>query len=113
VGMTDSTAGAQEARRVRDASGNAAELHGKDGSDVPTDTARKDVPAGQGLFRRSRDEADIGRASYGSEGWGFESLRARSVLRQTTRPLTSGNAGGGLARSGVGIGVILRHRDVF
>jgi len=29
---------------------------------------------------------------YGTEGWGFESLRARSVLRQTTRPLTSGNA---------------------
>jgi hypothetical protein len=36
--------------------------------------------------------------SYGSEGWGFESLWARSVLRQTTRPLTSGNAGGGLCR---------------
>ena len=45
-------------------------------------------------------------ARYGSEGWGFESLRARSVLRQTTRPLTSGNAGGGLARSRMHIGFI-------
>ena len=45
--------------------------------------------------RSSTDRA----SDYGSEGWGFESLRARSVLRQTTRPLTSGNAGGGLARS--------------
>ncbi len=51
MGMTDSTAGAQEARRVRDASGNAAELHGNDGSDVRTDTERKDVYAGQDLFR--------------------------------------------------------------
>ena len=37
---------------------------------------------------------------YGSEGWGFESLRARSVLRQTTRPLTSGNAAGALLTIG-------------
>jgi hypothetical protein len=32
--------------------------------------------------RSSTDRA----SDYGSEGWGFESLRARSVLRQTTRP---------------------------
>ena len=50
---------------------------------------------------------------YGSEGWGFESLRARSVLRQTTRPLTSGNAVGGLARLGMDIGVILHHRSAL
>ena len=32
--------------------------------------------------RSSTDRA----SDYGSEGWGFESLRARSVLRQTTGP---------------------------
>jgi len=58
--MTDSTAGAREARRVRDASGNAAELHGDDGTDVRTDTERKDVLAGQGLFGRFRNQPDIG-----------------------------------------------------
>ena len=42
----------------------------------------------------------IGAGCYGSEGWGFESLRARSVLRQTTRPLTSGNAAGALLTIG-------------
>jgi hypothetical protein len=44
---------------------------------------------------RSRHKADMAQTAYGSEGWGFESLRARSVLRQTTRPLTSGNASSG------------------
>ncbi len=60
MGMTDSTAGAQEARRVRDASGNAAELHGDDGSDVRTDTGRKDVLARQGLFRPIPEPAGYG-----------------------------------------------------
>ena len=35
---------------------------------------------------RFRHDPDTAQTAYGSEGWGFESLRARSVLRQTTRP---------------------------
>jgi hypothetical protein len=49
--------------------------------------------AGSGQFRH---QAATARPACGSEGWGFESLRARSALRQMTRPLTSGNAGRGL-----------------
>ena len=38
---------------------------------------------------------------YGSEGWGFESLRARSVLRQRMKALTCGCAVGAFAPSGI------------
>jgi hypothetical protein len=31
---------------------------------------------------RCRDQADQCQAAYGSEGWGFESLRARFVMSQ-------------------------------
>ena len=41
----------------------------------------------------------VGAGSYGSEGWGFESLRARSV-ETDGQALTSGNAGWGLCRVG-------------
>jgi len=75
VGMTDSNAGAREARRVRDASGNAAELHGNDGSDARTDTERKDVYAGQGHSGLSRHDADAGRATVLKAR--FEAMRAR------------------------------------
>ena len=52
-------------------------------------------------------------SDYGSEGWGFESLLARSVLRQTTMPLTSGGAGGGLARSRMHISFTALRGTVF
>ena len=40
-------------------------------------TKRSDVSAGHGRARTGRDDLDEIRVSYGSEGWGFESLRAR------------------------------------
>src|ERR1035437_3125219 len=55
-----------------------------------------DTPYSSGWFRPIPTPGGYGPACFGSEGWGFESLRARSVLRQMTRPLTSGNAGRGL-----------------
>ncbi len=86
-------------RCARAGQGNAAILLGPAGPTGRYRTTQVDVAAGHSPERHHLDELDEGQASYGSEGWGFESLRARSVLRQTTRPLTSGNAGGGLARS--------------
>jgi len=66
-----------------------------------------DVAAGHSPERHHLDELDEGQASYGSEGWGFESLRARAVLRQTTKaPDQRKRQGGGLARSRVDIGVV-------
>jgi len=86
-------------RCARAGQGNAAILLGPAGPTGRYRTTQVDVAAGHSPERHHLDELDEGQASYGSEGWGFESLRARSVLRQTTRPLTGGNAGGGLARS--------------
>src|SRR5664280_1337972 len=44
----------------------------------------------------------VGAGTCGAEGWGFESLRARSVETDEPGLLTSANAGGGLARSPAG-----------
>ena len=79
-------------RCARAGQGNAAILLGPAGPTGRYRTTQVDVAAGHSPERHHLDELDEGQASYGSEGWGFESLRARSVLRQTTRPLTCGNA---------------------
>jgi hypothetical protein len=34
---------------------------------------------------RARHKADTAQTAYGSEGWGFESPRARSVLRRNSQ----------------------------
>jgi len=38
---------------------------------------------------RFRHKADAGQTAYGSEGWGFESLRARSVETDDLAPRTA------------------------
>ena len=47
-------------------------------------TKRSDVSAGHGRVDTRRHHLDEIRVSYGSEGWGFESLRARLQNRPVT-----------------------------
>jgi hypothetical protein len=51
----------------------------------------------------ARHKADTAQTAYGSEGWGFESLRARSVLRRNSQfiALVRLVRAGALALSGV------------
>ena len=51
-------------------------------SSVQTGTRVRQETAGQGLFRPIPAQGGCGPDCLGSEGWGFESLRARSVLRR-------------------------------
>jgi len=85
-------------RCARAGQGNAAILLGPAGPTGRYRTTQVDVAAGHSPERHHLDELDEGQASYGSEGWGFESLRAHAVLRQTTGALTCGNVGKGLTR---------------
>ena len=79
-------------RCARAGQGNAAILLGPAGPTGRYRTTQVDVAAGHSPERHHLDELDEGQASYGSEGWGFESLRAHwwgaSDLRKRDSPVS-------------------------
>ena len=85
--MAESTVGPQGATRqecVRKCARTARTGRFKRAKPVRGSGMNPQVRTYSDLFRH---EADTAQAAYGSEGWGFESLRARSVLRLTLNAL--------------------------
>src|SRR6478752_10017398 len=62
--------------------GTVADASAPAGPTGPPSTKVLDVSAGHGRARTGRDDLDEIRVSYGSEGWGFESLRRALVMSQ-------------------------------
>jgi hypothetical protein len=82
-----STSAVEAPRGARDLLGNrAVPAPGQPG---PRRMADQRIRTSRPLSGMSPDQANSAAERYGSEGWGFESLRARNIIRR----LTCGNVG--------------------
>jgi toxin HigB-1 len=72
--------------------GTVADASAPAGQSGPISTKRLDVSAGHGRVGTRRHDLDEIRVSYGSEGWGFESLRARGPQAADLRIRSSESA---------------------